>query len=70
MYRFIAEFFHLAVSFFYDIIKISKALKQMEILAEYSKVMLLTFSVKYAHMTILQNQKARRRKQERAIVIV
>ena len=42
----------------------------MEILAEYSKVMLLTFSVKYAHMTILQNQKSRRRKQERAIVIV
>ena len=39
------------MSFFYDIIKISKALKQMEILAEYSKVMLSTFSVKYAHMT-------------------
>ena len=51
LYRFFAEFFHLALSFFYGIIKISKALKQMEIPAKYSKVMLLTFSVKYAHMT-------------------
>ena len=51
LYRFFAEFFHLAVSFFYDIIKISKALKQMEIPSECSKVMLLTFIVKYVHMT-------------------
>ena len=42
----------------------------MEIPAKYNKVMLLTFSVKYAHMTDFAKQRARRRKQERAIVIV